>query len=89
VTTLMELPFIVQKMLSEIAEKGNTKPHIVGIHSCELLEDGSGSSLYIDLCPRCAKGGTDMLIIRLEELTSNIELIAKALWDDRFETAPG
>jgi hypothetical protein len=85
-TTLLELPFIVQQMLSDIAEKEHTTPHIVGIHSCEPLEDASGSHLYLDLCPRCAKGGTDMLIIKLEELTSNIEMIAKALFDDGFAT---
>jgi len=80
-TTLIELPQTLFEILAEIAEKENSQPHVVAHYVI-------GNQIKFELCPACAKGGTEKIVIRIEGPCSD-SLVLKSLFgedNDRLKT---
>jgi hypothetical protein len=77
VTTLLELPQTLIGILSEIGEREKSQPHVVAHY---VIDD----RIHFELCPHCAKGGTEKIILRVEGPCSD-NLVLKSLFGDAYD----
>src|SRR5262245_15472467 len=83
VTTLLERPYVLQEILEEIGQKDNSHPHVVA-HAVHPFRDEERAAIHFELCPKCANGGTDLIIIRIYGPCAD-DLVLKALFGNSTE----
>jgi hypothetical protein len=78
--TLLELAQTLFGILQEISEKENSQPHVVAHY---VIDD----RINFELCPVCAKGGTEKIVLRVEGPCSD-SLVMKAFRRGKHMTKP-